>query len=229
MTRKWIAILGTCLLAVAACAAEPPALTTQKEKVSYGIGIEIGKDFRRQGIEVDSDALLKGLKDGLAGQKPLIGEEDLRKILMEFQAELKQKQMQAAKSAAGDNKKEGDAFLAENKKKEGVVTLASGLQYKILKAGAGKKPTAADTVECHYRGTLINGTEFDSSYRRGEPASFQVGGVIPGWTEALQLMPVGSKWQLFIPSQLAYGPRGAGREIGPNATLIFEVELLGIK
>jgi FKBP-type peptidyl-prolyl cis-trans isomerase len=229
MTRKWIAILGTCLLAVAACAAEPPALKTQKEKVSYGIGVEMGKNFRREGIEVDSDALLKGLKDGLAGQKLLISEEDLRKILMDFQAELKQKQIETIKTAAGDNKKEGDAFLAENKKKEGVVTLASGLQYKILKAGTGKKPTAADTVECHYRGTLINGTEFDSSYRRGEPSVFPVSGVIPGWREALALMPVGSRWQLFIPPELAYGARGAGRDIGPGATLIFELELLGIK
>jgi FKBP-type peptidyl-prolyl cis-trans isomerase FklB len=131
--------------------------------------------------------------------------------------------------AAEDNRKAGESFLAENKKKEGVVTLPSGLQYKVLKAGDGKKPTDADTVECHYRGTLINGTEFDSSYLTGQPATFKIAGVIPGWREALKLMPVGSKWQLFVPSQLAYGARGKGGSIGPNAALIFEVELLAIK
>jgi FKBP-type peptidyl-prolyl cis-trans isomerase FklB len=133
------------------------------------------------------------------------------------------------KEAADKNKAEGEAFLAANKSKEGIVTLPSGLQYKILTEGKGPKPTAADTVVCNYRGTLINGTEFDSSYKRGEPATFPVGGVIKGWTEALQLMPVGSKWQLFIPSGMAYGERGAGADIGPNATLIFEVELISIQ
>ena len=140
-----------------------------------------------------------------------------------------QKETQGTKMVSAENKKEGTAFLARNKTKQGVVTLPSGLQYKILKAGNGKKPVGADTVECHYRGTLINGTEFDSSYRRGQAASFPVSGVIPGWTEALKLMPVGSKWQLFIPPQLAYGAQGSGRDIGPDATLIFEVELLAIK
>jgi FKBP-type peptidyl-prolyl cis-trans isomerase FklB len=156
-------------------------------------------------------------------------DEDLNKTMKDFQAGLRAKQAKARKMAAEDNRKEGVAFLAENKKKEGVVVLPSGLQYKILKKGAGKKPKEADTVEIHYRGTLINGTEFDSSHRTGEPATFKVSAVVPGWREALKLMPVGSKWQLFIPPQLAYAERGAGREIGPNATLIFEVELLGIK
>jgi FKBP-type peptidyl-prolyl cis-trans isomerase FklB len=146
-----------------------------------------------------------------------------------FQAELRQRQAVARTKAAEDNKKQGNAFLAENKTKEGVVTLPSGLQYKILKAGGGKTPTDADTVECHYRGTLLNGTEFDSSHLTGKPATIKVTAVIPGWKEALKLMPVGSKWQLFIPPQLAYGERGAGHEIGPNATLLFEVELLAIK
>jgi FKBP-type peptidyl-prolyl cis-trans isomerase FklB len=150
--------------------------------------------------------------------------------LMQLQKEMQEKQ-QAKAAAEGDaNKKEGDAFLAANKTKEGVVTLPSGLQYKILKEGNGPKPTASDSVVCNYKGTLINGTEFDSSYKRGEPATFPVTGVIKGWTEALQLMPVGSKWQLFIPPDLAYGPRGTpGGPIGPNATLIFEVELISIK
>jgi FKBP-type peptidyl-prolyl cis-trans isomerase FklB len=137
--------------------------------------------------------------------------------------------VQATAAAGEENKKAGEAFLAQNKGKQGVVTLPSGLQYKILKAGNGKKPTENDTVECNYRGTLINGTEFDSSYRRGQPATFGVGQVIPGWREALQLMPVGSKWELYVPPDLAYGERGAGRDIGPNSTLVFEVELLGIQ
>jgi len=147
-----------------------------------------------------------------------------------FQVDLRQKQAEATKLAAEKNKKEGEAFLVENKRKEGVVTLPSGLQYKILKAGTGKKPTEGDTVECIHRGTLIDGTEFDSSYRSKKPMTFKVsGGIIQGWSEALKLMPVGSKWQLFIPPQLAYGDRGAGDIIGPNATLIFEVELLAVK
>ncbi len=172
---------------------------------------------------------MKAIKDVLSGEKLLMSEAELRSTMRTFQAELRQRQAVARTKAAEDNKKQGDAFLAENKTKEGVVTLPSGLQYKILKAGDGKTPTDADTVECHYRGTLINGTEFDSSHLTGKPATFKVTAVIPGWKEALKLMPVGSKWQLFIPPQLAYGERGAGHEIGPNATLVFEVELLAIK
>ncbi len=201
---------------------------TQKEKVSYGIGVDMARNFKRQGIQVDVDLVIKGLKDGLSGEKLLVPEEDLRNILLAFQSELRRRQAQAKMMAAADNMKKGEAFLAENKKKEGVVTLPSGLQYKILKEGKGKMPTEADTVECHYRGTLINGTELDSS-KVGKPATFKVTGVIPGWREALQLMAVGSKWQLFIPPHLAYGERGADDRIGPNATLIFEVELLAIK
>jgi len=210
-------------------AAPETLLKTQKEKVSYGIGVTVAKSFKPQGIEVNVEALVKGLRDALAGEKLLMTDTELQKTMGEFQAELSQKQIQAAKASSEANKKEGAAFLAGNKTKQGVVTLPSGLQYKILKAGKGKRPIESDTVECNYKGTLINGTEFDSSYRRGQAASFPVSGVIPGWTEALKLMPVGSKWQLFIPSQLAYGSRGAGRDIGPDATLIFEVELLSIK
>ena len=209
--------------------APAPLLKTQQEKVSYGIGVSVARSFKPQGIEVDAEALVKGLRDALAGGKLLMTENEFQATMSTFQAELRQKQTQGTKTASAENKKEGAAFLARNKTKQGVVTLPSGLQYKILKAGNGKKPSGSDTVECNYRGTLINGTEFDSSYRRGQAASFPVAGVIPGWTEALKLMPVGSKWQLFIPSQLAYGTRGAGRDIGPDATLIFEVELLAIK
>ena len=173
--------------------------------------------------------LLQGLKDALAGGKALLTDDETKATLTALQAEVTKRQ-QAKMAVVGDaNKKEGDAFLAANKTKEGVVTLPSGLQYKILQQGTGPIPSASDSVECNYRGMLINGTEFDSSYKRGQPATFPVGQVIHGWTEALQLMPVGSKWQLFIPAELAYGPRGAGAEIGPNATLIFEVELLSIQ
>lgn len=229
MTPKWIVALGLGFLAAQASAEEAPVLKTQKDKMSYSIGAEAGKNFKRLGVEVDTDLLVKGLRDALSGEKLLMTDEELRGTVTAYQAEVRQKQAQAAQLAAENNKKAGDAFLAENTTKEGIVTLPSGLQYKILKAGDGKMPTAADTVECHYRGTLINGTEFDSSYRRGQPATFKVTGVIPGWREALKLMSVGSKWQLFIPPQLAYGERGTGRDIGPNATLIFEVELLAIK
>jgi FKBP-type peptidyl-prolyl cis-trans isomerase len=227
MTLKWMAVVGVGLLAAQAGAEEAFVFKTQKDKVSYGIGADMGRNLKRQGIDVDVDLLVKGLRDAFSGEKLLMTDNDLRKTIEALQADLMRKQ-RATRIAAVNNKEKGEVFLAENKTKEGVVTLPSGLQYKILRAGEGKKPTDADTVECHYRGTLIDGTEFDSSYRAGQPATFKVAGVIPGWKEALKLMPVGSKWQLFIPPQLAYGARGLG-EIGPNATLIFEIEILAIK
>ena len=206
------------------------ALTTSKQKASYAIGMNWGTGLHRQAIDVDTASLLQGMKDGLAGGKTLLTEDEARAALMQLQKEMQEKQQAKAAQEGEANKKEGDAFLAANKSKEGVVTLPSGLQYKILKEGSGPKPTSTDSVVCNYKGTLINGTEFDSSYKRGEPATFPVTGVIKGWTEALQLMPVGSKWQLFIPSDLAYGPRGTpGGPIGPNSTLVFEVELMSIK
>jgi FKBP-type peptidyl-prolyl cis-trans isomerase FklB len=206
------------------------ALTTTKQKASYAIGMNWGTGLHRQGIDVDNAALIQGMKDALAGGKTLLTEDEARSALMQLQKEMQEKQQAKAAQEGEANKKEGDAFLAANKTKEGVVTLPSGLQYKILTTGTGPKPTASDSVVCNYKGTLINGSEFDSSYKRGEPATFPVTGVIKGWTEALQLMPVGSKWQLFIPPDLAYGPRGTpGGPIGPNATLIFEVELISIK
>jgi FKBP-type peptidyl-prolyl cis-trans isomerase FklB len=205
-------------------------LTSTKEKASYAIGMNWGTGLHRQGIDVDNAALIQGMKDALAGGKTLLTEEEARAALMNLQSEMQAKQQAKAAEEGDANKKEGETFLAANKGKEGVVTLPSGLQYKILTPGTGPKPTATDSVVCNYKGTLINGTEFDSSYKRGEAATFPVTGVIKGWTEALQLMPVGSKWQLVIPADLAYGPRGTpGGPIGPNATLIFEVELMSIK
>ena len=210
-------------------AAETPVLKTQKEKISYGIGVDMARNFVQQGIEFDSDILIKGFMDQSSGGKLLMTEDDIRATLNAYQSEILQKRAQAVKAVAEENKKIGDAFLEENKKKEGVVALPSGLQYKILKAGDGRKPMDADLIECNYRGVLINGTEFDSSYRTGKPVTLKVTGLIPGWTEALKLMPVGSKWQLFIPPQLAYGERGAAPLIEPNATLIFELDLIAIK
>jgi FKBP-type peptidyl-prolyl cis-trans isomerase FklB len=215
--------------ATAAKSATPLTLKTQKEKFSYALGMKMGENLHKQSVPVDPAILARGLKDALAGGKTVLTDDEAQAAIMAVQKEMHDKQQEKMKEAGSANKKEGETFLGANKGKEGVVTLPSGLQYKILKAGTGPKPTASDTVECNYRGTLINGTEFDSSYKRGQPASFPVSGVIKGWTEALQLMPVGSKWQLFIPSDLAYGDRGAGADIGPDATLIFEVELLSIQ
>ncbi len=210
-------------------AGEKTELKTQKDKLSYAIGMDMGGSLKRNAIEVDIDALVKGLKDALAGGKMLMTEQEQRETLIAFQKEFQAKQQEKMKAEAEKNKKEGEAFLAENKKKPGVKTLPSGLQYKVITEGKGASPKETDTVTVNYRGTLIDGTEFDSSYKRKEPATFPVKGVIKGWTEALQLMKEGAKWQLFIPPNLAYGERGAGGTIGPNATLIFEVELLKIQ
>jgi FKBP-type peptidyl-prolyl cis-trans isomerase len=228
MKLKWLALLGIGLLSAQVNGQEPAVFKTPGEKASYGIGVEVARDLKRQGIEVDPDLMAKGLRDALSGQKLLLSEDDLRAIMKGFQEEMRQKQAEAARIAAENNKKAGEAFLAENQKKEGVVTLPSGLQYKILKAGDGKKPTDDDTIQCEFRATLLDGTEFDSSQRAGKPVSFVLKGAIPGWREALKLMPVGSKWQIFVPPQLAYGERGFGA-IGPNSTLVFEVELLSIR
>jgi len=229
MKLKLFAALGILLLASQVNAEENLLLKKKKDKVSYVIGMEIGKNFKKQSIDIDPDILVKGIKDAISDGKPLLTEQEVQETMITFQKEMMAKQEELAKKLGEKNKKEGEAFLAENKKKEGVKTLPSGLQYKVIKAGTGEKPKLTDTVMTQYRGTLIDGTEFDSSYRRGQPVSFPVTGVIPGWTEALQLMEEGAKWQLFIPPNLAYGERGAGRDIGPNATLIFEIELVSIQ
>jgi len=226
MKFKLIVAMGILFLVSQVNAQENQVLKNQKDKISYIIGMDIGNNLKKQSISVNPKILARGIEDAFAGAKPLLTEQEVQETMMAFQKEVMAKQAEVAKK----NKTEGDAFLVENKKKEGVKTLPSGLQYKVIKAGTGKKPKLNDTVTVHYRGTLIDGTEFDSSYKRGQPATFQVNGVIPGWTEALQLMEQGAKWQLFIPSNLAYGERGApGGQIGPNATLIFEIELISIQ
>jgi FKBP-type peptidyl-prolyl cis-trans isomerase len=207
----------------------PLTLKTDKDKVSYAVGVNIGKTMRRDTVDIDPAIFARGMKDALAGGKLLLTDDEMKASLTKLQADLRVKQEAAMQKTGEINKKAGDDFLAQNKTKEGVVALPDGLQYKILKQGTGPKPAATDSVVCNYRGTLLDGTEFDSSYKRGQPATFPVSGVIKGWTEAVQLMPVGSKWQLFIPSDLAYGNRAPAPEIGPNATLIFEVELLSIQ
>ncbi|MBP1724297.1 MAG: FKBP-type peptidyl-prolyl cis-trans isomerase [Deltaproteobacteria bacterium] len=230
--RMILRLLVTALFVLAcgsAGAQDKPSLKDQKEKISYIIGMDIGMNFKKQSVDIDPDLVARGIKDGVSGAKPLLSEQEAREVMASFEKEMRAKQEAAQKVAGEKNKKQGEAFLAENKKKEGVKTLPSGLQYKVIKAGTGKKPAATDTVTTHYKGTLIDGTEFDSSYKRGKPATFPVGGVIPGWTEALQLMEEGAKWQLFIPPNLAYAERGAGQVIGPHTTLIFEVELISIQ
>jgi FKBP-type peptidyl-prolyl cis-trans isomerase FklB len=213
--------------------AAPLTLKTQKEKFSYALGMNAAKrmseSLKKQSVPFDPALLVRGMKDGMAGGKTLLTDEEAQAVLSEMTKQLHDQQQAKRQQSGEANTKEGEAFLAANKGKDGVVALPSGLQYKILTAGTGAKPAATDSVVCNYRGTLINGTEFDSSYKRGQPATFPVNGVIKGWTEALQLMPVGSKWQLFIPSDLAYADRGAGADIGPGSTLIFEVELLSIE
>jgi FKBP-type peptidyl-prolyl cis-trans isomerase len=206
--------------------AAPSGLKDLKAQVSYGLGMSLGQNLKRQANDLDPDLLAKGLKDAFSGAKPLMTDQQIKAYTAQMQA----LQGEASKGLAEKNKTEGAAFLAANKKKPGVVTLPSGLQYKVIKEGTGKSPKATDTVSTHYTGTLLDGTKFDSSVDRGQPASFPVNGVIAGWTEALQKMKVGSKWQLFIPAELAYGanPR-AGGPIGPNAVLVFDIELLGIQ
>ncbi|HEX3376027.1 MAG TPA: FKBP-type peptidyl-prolyl cis-trans isomerase N-terminal domain-containing protein [Candidatus Acidoferrales bacterium] len=214
--------------AASATPAQGQGLKTAKEKNSYAIGMEMGKGLKSQGMDLDSPALMQGLKDALTDAKPQMSEDELRQVITALQTEMRQKQMQAQEAAAAVNKTKGDAFLAANEKKEGVVVLPDGLQYKILTAGTGKKPVESDTVLCNYKGTFIDGQEFDSSAQAGKPVPFEVKNVIPGFKEVLQMMPVGSKWQVFIPSNLAYGERGAGGVIGPNSTLVFEIEVVGI-
>ncbi|MBI5196011.1 MAG: FKBP-type peptidyl-prolyl cis-trans isomerase [Nitrospirae bacterium] len=228
MKLQLTAVILLVFLSGITAAGEEPALKTQKDKVSYAIGLKIGTDIKNQSIDIDPNILAKGVSDALISGKLLLTDDELRETLTALQKDLSTKQQEHIQALLDKNKNEGTAFLEGNKKKEDVKTTPSGLQYKVIKEGTGKTPKASDTVKVNYSGKLINGTEFDSSYKRGEPVTFQVGGVIAGWTEALQLMKEGAKWQLFIPSNLAYGETGAGNVIEPNSVLIFEVELLSI-
>lgn len=228
MKRVLIA-LTTASFCFAAIAAPQAPLTDQKDKVSYSIGIDIGKSMQKQKLDISPEIFMAGLKDGMADKYTLLPESDIKQTLVALQTEMVERQKAEMKVIADKNQNEGQKFLKENKKRKDVVTLPSGLQYRVIKAGTGDSPKANDVVKTHYLGKLIDGKKFDSSYDRGEPARFSVNGVIPGWTEALQLMKPGAKWELFVPSNLAYGEQGIGAAIGPNSTLIFEVELMDVE
>ena len=226
---RWTMTFVMMLLPAFAAAQDAPALKTEKEKLSYAMGMDLGNQLKTRSVDIDPAIFGRGLADALAGSKTLLTAEEAKAIITELQKAMLVKQAAEAKVVGDKNKAEGDAYMAANKAKEGVISLPSGIQYKILTAGTGKQPTIEDTVVCQYRGTLIGGKEFDSSYKTGQPATFPLKKVIKGWSEVLQLMPVGSKWQVVIPPALAYGERGASADIGPNATLIFEIELVAIK
>ncbi len=228
--RGMVVVFGLLLVANTALAAKNLELKTPKDKASYAIGMDMGNSLKKNGVDVNPDALAKALKDVLTDQKTQLTDQEAGTILADMQKEMQGKRQEKMKIQGEKNKTEGTAFLAENMKKEGVKTLPSGLQYKVLTEGGGKSPSATDTVTVQYTGRLVDGTEFDSSYKRGQAATFAVTGVIKGWTEALQLMKEGGKWQLFLPSALAYGETGTvGGPIGPNAVLIFDVELVSIQ
>lgn len=227
-------VMTVLVLSSAACSGQTPQapieeLKTPDEKLSYAIGLEIGTSLKKLPTEIDFAVLVRAVEDGLKGKEPLLTQQEALEIKKEFGKKVHEERTRKRMELAEKNRKDGEAFLAENKKKEGVVTTESGLQYVVLHQGEGPKPKATDRVKVHYRGTLIDGTEFDSSYRRGKPATFSLKGVVPGWTEALQLMKAGSKYRLFIPSELAYGKHGRSPKIAPNAVLIFELELLEIE
>lgn len=229
MTSSRINILAmSVLLAGSALAEDKPDLKDPKQRISYAIGTDIGGSMKRQELDVDVKALAAGLSDAFAG-KPALTDEEIKQTLNDFRTQMMAKMEAKQKTAGAENIKKGEDFLAANAKKVGVKTTASGLQYKVIKSGTGKTPKATDTVKVHYHGTLIDGTVFDSSVERNEPATFPVNGVIPGWTEALQLMKEGDKWQIVLPSKIAYGEQGAGGKIGPNSVLVFDVELLAIE
>jgi FKBP-type peptidyl-prolyl cis-trans isomerase FklB len=229
--RNVAIILSVLFLSIGVCCSGggTSALKDQKERESYSLGYQFGKNLKFQETEIDFDVYMAGLRDALEDREARMSQEEIRTTINNLQKRLAEAQQNFQKEQAEKNLAEGLAFLEENGEKEGVITLESGLQYKVLTEGSGESPQKSDTVTVHYKGTLINGTEFDSSYSRGQPQSFRVDGVIPGWTEALQLMKEGAKWQLFIPSALAYAERGVPQRIPPNSTLIFEIELISIQ
>jgi len=221
-------VLSAALLMEVCLAGENLDFKDERVRFSYSLGFRIGGDIKRRDIQVKPELLLKGVQDAVAGNKPLMTQREMRSTLATLNKEIAAAQEQEMKARAEQNLAAGKAFLAEKAKEEGVTTLPSGLEFKVIKEGSGRTPESSDTVTVHYRGTLIDGTEFDSSYRRSKPATFRVEGVIPGWTEALQLMKEGARWQLFIPPELAYGDKRT-QKIEPNSTLIFELELISIK
>jgi FKBP-type peptidyl-prolyl cis-trans isomerase FklB len=230
MRAFWAIVLAAALAGCQSSGGKDVKLETQKDKVSYSIGLAIGKNLAHDSVAVAPDPFIRGVLDAYADSSHrLMNEEEIQKVMMAFQDSLRTRQMESSRAVGEKQKREGEAFLAENAKKPGVLTLPSGLQYKVITEGKGKRPSASSTVTTQYRGRLIDGTEFDSSYKHGQPAVFPVSGVIKGWTEALQLMTEGSKWELYVPSHLAYGESGAGGVIPPNATLVFEIELLSVK
>ena len=223
MTNRGLALAIALALPISAIAA--PALKTEKQRFSYTVGVQMAMGIKSQGIEVDAEALKQAIDDVFAGHEPALSSDEMRQALMAFQ----QRQEAARKAQADENRKRGEAFLARNRQQAGVKVLSNGIQYRVIKKGSGPRPTASDTVVVNYRGRLVDGQEFDSSYKRGEPATFPVNGVIKGWQEILPLMPAGSKWEVVVPSDLAYGAAGAGGHIGPNETLVFDIDLLEVK
>jgi len=222
------AVMGLAM-STAMAATDAASLATDKDKLSYSIGADLGKNFKTQGIDINPEALAKGMQDGMTGTQLILTEQQMKDVLNKFQKDLMAKRSVEFNKKSDENKSKGEAFLTENKGKTGVVVLPSGLQYKILEAGTGTKPGKSDTVTVEYTGHLIDGTVFDSTEKTGKPATFQVSQVIPGWTEALQLMPAGSTWEIYVPSGLAYGPRSVGGPIGPNETLVFKIHLISVK
>ncbi len=222
------AVMGL-MMTTAMAANDATSLSTDTDKLSYSIGADLGKNFKTQGIEINPTALAKGMQDGMGTAPLALTEQEMKDVLNKFQKDLMAKRSAEFNKKAEENKTQGEAFLASNKSKPGVVVLPSGLQYKIIEAGKGAKPGKSDTVTVEYTGTLINGTVFDSTDKAGKPATFQVSQVIPGWTEALQLMPAGSTWEVYVPANLAYGPRSVGGPIGPNEALIFKIHLISVK
>lgn len=222
------AVMGLAM-STAMAAPDATSLATDKDKLSYSIGADLGKNFKTQGIDINPEALAKGMQDGMSGTQLILTEQQMKDVLNKFQKDLMAKRSAEFNKKSDDNKSKGEAFLKENKTKAGVIVLPSGLQYKIIDAGTGAKPGKTDTVTVEYTGHLIDGTVFDSTEKTGKPATFQVSQVIPGWTEALQLMPAGSTWEIYVPANLAYGPRSVGGPIGPNETLIFKIHLISVK
>ena len=229
MKMKLIAVAIGLTMSTAFAATDTPELKTDMDKLSYSIGSDLGKNFKRQGIDVNAAIMAKGIQDGMTGGTLLLTEQQMKDVLNKFQKDLMAKRTAEFNKKADENKAKGEAFLSQNKSKPGVITLADGLQYKIVKSSTGEKPAKEDTVTVEYTGRLINGEVFDSTDKTGKPATFKLSQVIPGWTEALQLMPAGSTWEVYVPANLAYGSRSVGGPIGPNEALIFNIHLISVK